>query len=402
MKTRRFYFALALLLVSMVNANAKDIISVNNVTVPKGGEVTLEIGSSFETSFIGFQLDIELADGLSLATDDEGQIVAELGSNTTDHGFTGSKTGNVYSLVCASMNNRKLPTGDVLMRVILKADASLEIGTIIPASVKNIIFSEKKDNDQIKHVLDDVNFTITVGEPADPRTILDENSTTAPTAASNVDIRVKRTINANSWSTICLPFAMTEAQTKAVFGNDVELAEFTGADSEFDGDNVVGIKVNFSSVSSIAANTPYIIKVSSAVSEFTLDGVDITPDEDEAYIEFDNGKTGSRRVVYSGFYGTYHTETPLDEYTVFLSGGKFWYSMGETKMKGYRAYFSFLDILTEVENASVKIFVDLGGEETGIENINVNDNSMIYDLSGRRVSKAQKGVYIVNGKKVMK
>ena len=76
--------------------------------------------------------------------------------------------------------------------------------------------------------------------------------------------------------------------------------------------------------------------------------------------------------------------------------------MGETKMKGYRAYFSFLDILTEVENASVKMFVDLGGEETGIGNVNVNDSSMIYDLSGRRVSKTQKGVYIVNGKKVMK
>ena len=46
------------------------------------------------------------------------------------------------------------------------------------------------------------------------------------------------------------------------------------------------------------------------------------------------------------------------------------------------------------------------GTETGIvetENGNVETgNAAIYDLSGRRVQKAQKGLYIVNGKKVIK
>ncbi len=38
----------------------------------------------------------------------------------------------------------------------------------------------------------------------------------------------------------------------------------------------------------------------------------------------------------------------------------------------------------------------------GIENVNVNDNANareIYNLSGQRLSKTQKGVNIVNGKK---
>ena len=87
---------------------------------------------------------------------------------------------------------------------------------------------------------------------------------------------------------------------------------------------------------------------------------------------------------------------------MFLSGGKFWYSAGLTTMKAFRAYFEFLDVLSEVDNAGVKMYVNIDDEETGIENVNVNDNNMIYDLSGRRVSKTQKGVYIVNGKKVMK
>ena len=42
------------------------------------------------------------------------------------------------------------------------------------------------------------------------------------------------------------------------------------------------------------------------------------------------------------------------------------------------------------------------GETTGIEGVieNTNANAVIFDLSGRRVAKMQKGIYIVNGKKV--
>ena len=45
------------------------------------------------------------------------------------------------------------------------------------------------------------------------------------------------------------------------------------------------------------------------------------------------------------------------------------------------------------------------GNETAIENIEGAENAantVIYDLSGRRVQKAQKGLYIVNGVKVIK
>ena len=46
--------------------------------------------------------------------------------------------------------------------------------------------------------------------------------------------------------------------------------------------------------------------------------------------------------------------------------------------------------------------VALTDEDTGIENIDANaENSVIYDLNGRRVQNAQKGIYIKNGKKVI-
>ena len=394
---RKIISLLGLLLLCESNMQADNYV-VGNVTVPQGGTTTLEIGLDNSTTECGgFQFVLSTASGITASTAVKGSRVGEeftLSSSTTAEGFNVLAYNTSASVISG--------TSGAIVSITLSADAGLAVGTVLNGQL-NTAYISNRDGDSFD--MDNVDFTITIGEPADTRTLLDENSTTPPTASGGaVDIRVRRTINANSWSTICLPFAMTEAQTKEVFGNDVQLAEFLGADSEFDdADNCTGIQVNFSSVSAIEANTPYIIKVSSAVSEFTLDGVNVTPEE--AYVEFDNGKTGSRRVVYSGFYGTYQAETTLDENTLFLSGGRFWYSKGLTKMKGYRAYFGFLDVLTEVENAGVKMFVNIDGEEeTGIENVNVNDNlnSTTFDLSGRKLDKKpQKGVYIVNGKKIL-
>ena len=55
-------------------------------------------------------------------------------------------------------------------------------------------------------------------------------------------------------------------------------------------------------------------------------------------------------------------------------------------------------------NARALVF-NFDGEETGIDELkgeNGNVKTVIYDLSGRRVQKAQKGLYIVNGVKVIK
>ena len=225
-----------------------------------------------------------------------------------------------------------------------------------------------------------------------------------PVAESGANVLVKRTINADEWSTICLPFAMSSEQVKAAFGDDVKLADFDGVETTFDdADNVVNIQAKFNDVTAIEANHPYIIMVSKKIEKFTVDNVDIIPEEDEAYIEFDNGKSGSRRVLYSGFYGTYHAETTLDEFMLFLSENKFWYSKGKTKMKAFRAYFDFVDVLTEVENAGARISMTFGDVTTGIGvGGDVDAPTAIYDMLGRKVDKpSRKGLYIKNGEKVV-
>lgn len=58
-----------------------------------------------------------------------------------------------------------------------------------------------------------------------------------------------------------------------------------------------------------------------------------------------------------------------------------------------------------VTTADARFLVfDFGGTETAIEGIEAENtaDAVVYDLAGRRVQKAQKGLYIVNGKKVIK
>ncbi len=66
---------------------------------------------------------------------------------------------------------------------------------------------------------------------------------------------------------------------------------------------------------------------------------------------------------------------------------------------GFKAY------LPAGENNARSLVFDFGGNETGIEGVegeNGNVKTEIYDLAGRRVQNAQKGVFIVNGKVVVK
>lgn len=63
------------------------------------------------------------------------------------------------------------------------------------------------------------------------------------------------------------------------------------------------------------------------------------------------------------------------------------------------------DIAENADNYSVFAitFGDANGVVTGISSaVAPSSANVIYDLSGRRVSNATKGVYIVNGKKVVK
>ena len=118
---------------------------------------------------------------------------------------------------------------------------------------------------------------------------------------------------------------------------------------------------------------------------------------------FSQGKGENKK---SGkFIGTYQAETVVPENSLFLSGNQFWYSAGLTKMKAFRAYFTLSDVLSDVKSANVRISLTLTMKRQGVESEfqPMTHKAPSSDLSGRKVSSPRhNGVYIINGKKVLK
>ena len=415
MKKKLLLFVAALL--TMSSAWADDIVlSIDDVEVPKGGSVEVPINiTNGDTGLKSFQAQITL-EGINLNNGVIKITGLKLGERTSDIPYTNPDTEeegtfnfeleSSYPVVNGNKAFRFLgyngkseymkETEGAVAYITISAGSDVEIGTTYTAHIVEANCSSTGASIE----LPDQTFTITVGKP---RITLDENvgiTSETPTGLQNV--LVKRTISANNWNTICLPFDMSEEQIASAFGDATQLADFTGCVATYDGDNCTAIKVNFTDANKITANQPCLIKVSKAVSEFKVDGVEINADEDNAWVD----KDGNAMV------GTYTPETKIGtsrKYMLFLSNNKFYYSKGTAKMKAFRAYFEFQDELKDksagVSNAKISFFVD---ETTGISDIKSKtkvDSDAVYNINGQYVGKSvdmntlPKGVYIINGKK---
>ena len=312
-----------------------------------GTQATISLRMKNSAAIRGFQFDLYLPEGMTVVKSSKGKIQGTLNADRLpdedEHQLTFSEQpdGAIRCLCGSQYDETFTGTDGEIATLTINIDADMEEADYL-VYLRNMKLTETDINKFYK--TDEVETTVTVTGAADGRVVLNETSTTAPVAATNVNVRVKRTIYANEWSTICLPFDMTEAQVKAAFGDDVQLAEFVGYEVC---DGGLQIKVIFDDVmlaeDGLMANHPYIIKVSSNIKAFTVDGVTIIPDEDHAVAEFDNGKSGNHRHVYGTFKGTYHAGTTVPNNCLFLKDNKFWYSTGLTDMMAFRAYFVFED-----------------------------------------------------------
>ncbi|MBP3842318.1 MAG: hypothetical protein J6E29_01595 [Prevotella sp.] len=389
------------LIVGIGTASA-DKLTIEKVTIPKGGEGTITINYQFDAAeqYSGWQFSLHLPEQLATVKNSKGNSLFTAGT-CHDESYTISSTysDGLDNYVALSMESTPITgTEGVLLTIPVVAVGENEVGSSYQASLTTIQFGNK---DGVHTAFfNDVYFDIVIGEAEDIRIVLDENATSIIESATQVDVRVLRTIKANEWSTICLPFAMTEAQVKTAFGDDVQLGNFTGYETVEENGDIAGITVNFNAVTTLSANHPYIIKVSEAISEFSVDQVDIDP-KDEPMINY-----GTKRKP-KAIVGTYVANTIVENGCLFLSDNKFWYSVGSTKMKAFRAYFDFIDLLPDFENnyAESRVSIMFNDETPtgiGLSTISHSEGA-VYDLQGRKVvSPKAKGLYIVNGKKVSK
>ena len=405
MKQRIFSFMAAWAV--CVCAALADNFVISDLTIPQGGEAEVPIGYLFDSgkTFVGFQLRLDLPEGISSVKDGDNLPVYEVDAASLGASFNMTATAdNGFAALPKSTSASIKGSGGTLITVTLTADASLEVGSTLTATVTRAMFTSKDSEGNLATVdIPDFTFNITIGEPDDGRIKFDETATKLPkyTAGEKGDVRMTRGIKAGTWSTIVLPFTLTMAKAKAVFGDDVELAEFSGFEVDYgeDEENVtpLGITVNFSTYTMSArkpmtGGKPFLIRTSKDITSFEADDVTLAGEVTDVNVADDYGTAGK-------FTGSLVKAT-VPEDGLFLNANKFYYSTGKTAIKGFRGWFELDAVLDKETDFGVKMFID--GFETKVEGLGMKDAAgSVYDLSGRKISKAGKGVYIVNGKKVL-
>lgn len=203
------------------------------------------------------------------------------------------------------------------------------------------------------------------------------------------DITLTRTIKADKWNTIVLPFALTSDQIDAVFGDDVKVAQLTSF-----GDNTL----HFTTVTEMNANEPYMIKVGTAFSNATINDVTIvesTPSKTDVNgIDFVGTYDAIINIPFSDASNTYYFISGNTLYSTASSGTA-------NTMKGTRAYFQ---VPVSGGAKSLSYDFDNNGETTSIEQIvtpQFDNSEPMYNLAGQRVGTNYKGVIIQNGKKIV-
>lgn len=223
-------------------------------------------------------------------------------------------------------------------------------------------------------------------------TILDETTAMEEMPSGYQDKVVVKYTAKKGWNTICMPFALEDADLTALFGEGWKVYEFKGYNATSG--------LNFQEATRRYKGYPYIVYCEE-VPEIAEPGYLLT------YVDF---KTTAGYDSYGGatFQGSYEpmaAGTLTGKYGVVPSTGRIQKAGESASLKGYRGYF---ELPSDANAAEMNItFTDNDGTVTTIsalELINDLNAEAIYDLAGRKVAgngkaRLPQGVYIQNGKR---
>ncbi len=233
---------------------------------------------------------------------------------------------------------------------------------------------------------DKVDLTI-----AAPFTLSDTEAPTFADATTTYEALVLYREFVKGWNTVCLPFAITDIE--AFFGAGAKAYTLSSY-----ADNTL----KFTSVTTMTASYPYVVYVPAAIaSGKVVENVEIgsaftTPSTTATYF------VGTYAPIddMTGLWGIASVGNDTDGYKTKIVKGA-----AGSKMNGFRAYFTGIPTTASGAPALRLMFDD--EVVTGISAIELAEQlgiDAVYDMNGHRLntdSKLQKGVYVVNGKKVV-
>ena len=189
-------------------------------------------------------------------------------------------------------------------------------------------------------------------------------------------VTMTRTLKGEKWNTFCVPFDMEISE----LGTGAEVKELTGA--TLNGENY---NMTFSDASTIVAGKPYMVRVPNEVTSLSLGAKTIKGDITPAT---------AGDVTFTGVYN--NGKAPMGSF--IISNNVFYNVDSDVTLKAFRGY-----ITTSGNNVKALTF-DFDDDATGIKTLSDSPlkGENIYNLAGQRIQKMQKGINIVNGKKILK
>ena len=279
--------------------------------------------------------------------------------------------------------------------------------TTSPCAGLNGTIYNSGDEISLSNIYGDIEFCpVYIGCQIDCRSQTESTLTSfTPDKYAVVNLKNRKLYKDGYWNTLTLPFSLSAEKLATTCLAGADIREFESA--SWDGGNQK-LTINFSESDEIVAGVPYIIRwgtPETATGEtivnpsFTNVEVEITSQED-----FDYYETESNGLRFEAQLAPVQL-TSGSNALVFGSENKLYKPNKDVWVYPTRAYFSHtFDIASARE--FVLDFGDGDQQTTYIDGITVDGNrgsgvEGIFNLSGQRLSAPQKGINIVNGKKVV-
>lgn len=222
---------------------------------------------------------------------------------------------------------------------------------------------------------------------------LDESKDNAETISGNADktvnVKLTRTLKADVWNTFCVPFDVTVA------GSPLEgatIKQIASVEEKTD-----GAVINFEDApATLEAGKAYLVRTATAIVNPTFNGVTV-----KNVVPTNCSRNENYQLI--GIYSPKNIDASLYGKVFGINNqDKLAKVMKDTSIKGMRAYFL-------LANSATAAKLNFGGELTGIDAVDNGEAVMtgkVYNLNGQYVGNSleglKKGVYVVNGKKVLK
>lgn len=236
-------------------------------------------------------------------------------------------------------------------------------------------------------------YTINIEYVAVKPVTLDESQDNAETISGNADktvnVNLTRTLKADVWNTFCVPFDVTVAGSPLEGATIKQIASVTEKDD--------GAVINFKDApATLEAGKAYLVRTATAIVNPTFNGVTVKNVDP-------TNCSGNEKYQLIGIYSPLNIDASLYGKVFGINNQDKLAKVKEnTSIKGMRAYFL-------LANSATAAKLNFGGELTGIDAVDNGEAVMtgkVYNLNGQYVGNSleglKKGVYVVNGKKVLK